>query len=94
MRIVFDGEYYRKTIRDIAKMFCSQALEAHKKTQLTPAELTRLDREANKDQMVEEAVQELVKDGLIINRDATLKELPEDGEQAGQAPNKGSLILQ
>lgn len=93
--ITFDAQAYRKTIRDVAKMFCSQALEAHRQKNMTEAEKKQLRAENERDQYVDEYLQHAKKEGLIITPDeatvTTHRELPDNGAGQEEAKPKGIL---
>lgn len=84
--ITFNSATYRDTIRQIAKMFCETALTQREQSLLSDAEKTRIRRHNEQDQRTDEVIEEMKKDGLIEDHDATVKELPDDGaEEEGQA---------
>lgn len=92
MSIIFDSRYYKRTIHDVARMFCQQALEHHRQSNLSEAEKHRERAVIDRDQFVEEAVAEMKKDGLIIDNEATLKELSDDGADKAQEEAPGIIL--
>lgn len=88
--ITFNAETYKRTIRDVARMFCTSALAQREQSQLSEAERARQTRENTRDEYVEEAIADMKKEGLIVDRDATVKELPDNGaDDEEKAPPKG-----
>ena len=87
--ITFDLPKYRQTIKDVAKMFCQAALNVAERESLSSLEKDRLDRLARQDEITEEKIEDMKREGLIVDREAKTKLLEDDSEPpAGRAEAK------
>lgn len=77
--ITFDAKTYRSSIRDIAKMFASAALQVAQEQQLTAAERQLKIREASKEADTEGMINEMIKDGALVDSSAKAKRIGDDG---------------
>lgn len=78
--ITFDLVKWRKTIRDVAKMYCQAALNRAERESLSSLEQERLDRLARQDEITQERIEDMKREGLIVDRDAKTKALEDDSE--------------
>lgn len=89
-QITFDADAYRDVINSVCRMFAHAALSQREQQLLSESEKLRLRAEAERDQYVEEAIEEMKKDGLIIDGEAKLKE--HDGKPTQEAEKEGLVL--
>lgn len=89
--LVFEAKQYKEVIGTVARMFAEAALTAHEQSLLSENEQRLRRATAERDQYVDEAIEHMIKDGLLVSGEATVKELD---EQASAKANPSGLITE
>jgi len=88
--ITFDADAYKDVIKSVARMFSEAALNHLEQSLLSESEKLRLRKEGERDLYVEEAIEEMKKDGLIIDGETKLKE--HHGKPTQEVETKGLIL--
>jgi hypothetical protein len=91
LKIVFDAAYYKRTIQDIARMFCNACLKHAEEKSLSSNERLRRIDEGNREADVKDMLNQWQKDGELRILDRT-KELGADNGPS-QEEVKGTTII-
>ncbi len=72
LRIIFDLQAYKRTVRDVAKMFCEACLLHAEEKALTSNERSRRIREGQKEADAQEMINEWKREGSLIERSGVI----------------------